>query len=431
MQNEKSNTSTPQSLPGMGNIRHTGQSIGGVLSVSLQDTQERTISTLMNNQEAVTWKRQVGSAANELRRLLAEGYEREAWRALGYASWSECVEHIAEEYQFGRTYLMRLHSANKNQNLVAPGLPAQIPERQLRPLSKLDTDDDKREVWRIANETAPNGKMTGQHVARTVEEYQRPQAQPKEKNYITLTEWNNGERLHNFSSRATMNRVNENIEWAAWSWNPVTGCLHNCAYCYARDIANRFYPQEFQPSFIPERLSMPENTRPIPPRWEGDTGHNNVFTCSMADLFGKWVPAEWINATLETIERNPKWTFLLLTKFPIRMAEFDYPPNVWLGTSVDKQWAVDRAETAFKKIKSSGFDGVCWLSCEPMLERLTFTSLTMFDWVVMGGSSKSSKTPEYRPPFDDVIHLYQQARRANCKVYMKTNLLGRLREYPE
>ena len=25
-----------------------------------------------------------------------------------------------------------------------------------------------------------------------------------------------------------------NIEWCGKSWNPVTGCLHNCDYCYAR-----------------------------------------------------------------------------------------------------------------------------------------------------------------------------------------------------
>lgn len=34
----------------------------------------------------------------------------------------------------------------------------------------------------------------------------------------------------------TFNQVNDNIGWAKWSWNPVTGCLHNCDYCYARDI---------------------------------------------------------------------------------------------------------------------------------------------------------------------------------------------------
>jgi ParB/RepB/Spo0J family partition protein len=30
---------------------------------------------------------------------------------------------------------------------------------------------------------------------------------------------------------------NDAIEWAQWSWNPVTGCDHICPYCYAREIA--------------------------------------------------------------------------------------------------------------------------------------------------------------------------------------------------
>ena len=234
-------------------------------------------------------------------------------------------------------------------------------------------------------------------------------------------------------SRAKFNKPNENIEWAMWSWNPVTGCLHDCAYCYARDIANRFYPEGFQPSYHPDRLEAPANTNvPTAPRFYNDTGYKNVFTCSMADLFGKWVPRRWIQSVIDATADNPQWDFLFLTKFPIRMAEFSYPPNVWLGTTVDKQHAVIRAESAFDKIKASGFEGVCWLSCEPMLEQLTFTSLDMFDWVVMGGSSKSTQTPEYKPPFEDVIHLYQQARDSDCQVYMKTNLLGeRIREYPE
>jgi hypothetical protein len=32
------------------------------------------------------------------------------------------------------------------------------------------------------------------------------------------------------ASKPTFNRTNEQISWAAWSWNPVTGCLHGCRY---------------------------------------------------------------------------------------------------------------------------------------------------------------------------------------------------------
>ena len=30
------------------------------------------------------------------------------------------------------------------------------------------------------------------------------------------------------------------IEWCDKTWNPITGCLHDCEYCYARKIAKRF-----------------------------------------------------------------------------------------------------------------------------------------------------------------------------------------------
>jgi hypothetical protein len=126
------------------------------------------------------------------------------------------------------------------------------------------------------------------------------------------------------------------IEWARWSWNPVTGCRHNCSYCYARDIAERFYQQGFVPTFLPERLAAPRNTQ-VPASAEHDIGYRNVFTCSMADLFGRWVPREWIDAVLVEVAGNPQWNFLFLTKFPQRLPEFMFPSNAWVGTTVDAQ----------------------------------------------------------------------------------------------
>jgi protein gp37 len=238
-------------------------------------------------------------------------------------------------------------------------------------------------------------------------------------------------------SETKFNRTNSNVEWALWTWNPVTGCLHDCTYCYARDIANRFYPEKFEPTYRPERLKAPERTPAPSPALvaapfdelavRGGIGEKNVFVCSMADLFGKWVPAEWIDAVMAEVRAAPQWNFLFLTKFPQRLVGIDFPNNAWVGTTVDTQARVAAAETAFAKIKA----GVKWLSCEPMLERLTFGSLSVFDWVVIGGQSRSSQEPEFKPPLSWVGHLQEQAVAAGCKVYMKTNLLApRVREYP-
>ena len=49
------------------------------------------------------------------------------------------------------------------------------------------------------------------------------------------------------------------IDWCDSTWNPVTGCLHDCPYCYARRIAERFGGCW--------RLDLPPDTS-----WRGNVG---------------------------------------------------------------------------------------------------------------------------------------------------------------
>jgi protein gp37 len=220
-------------------------------------------------------------------------------------------------------------------------------------------------------------------------------------------------------------QVSDSIEWAPNSWNPVRGCEHDCTYCFARDIVTMRDPDgdAFKPKLWPWRLAMPAAT-PLPAAT--DPGARNVFTCSLADLFGRWVPREWIEAVLAEVWSNPQWTFLFLTKFPLRLAEFEFPPNAWVGTTVDAQARVAVAEKAMAQVKAAHR----FLSCEPMLERLTFSRPELFDWCIIGGASKSTRTPEFRPPAEWVLHLLDQADAAGWRVYLKTNLIERRREYP-
>ena len=103
------------------------------------------------------------------------------------------------------------------------------------------------------------------------------------------------------------NRTNDAVDWARWTWNPVTGCLHGCAYCYARELAYRdsyasAYPIKFAPLFHPERLDDPVNTKP----GTATPQDGRVFVCSMADLFGEWVPQDWIDAVFNATLRAPQ-----------------------------------------------------------------------------------------------------------------------------
>lgn len=248
-------------------------------------------------------------------------------------------------------------------------------------------------------------------------------------------------------SKPTFNQTSgEGISWAEWSWNPVTGCLHGCDYCYAREIATSdrfkpFYPVGFTPLFHRERLDAPRNTV-IPAAHRGDPAWLRVFVCSMADLYGRWVPDEWIGQVHAAMLASPRWQYILLTKFPSRYVGLDMPAGAWVGTSVDEQKRVRIAENAFREI---GDVAVKWLSLEPLREPLEFTDLSMFDWVVIGAQTETRQPGKvvraFAPPFEWVARIVAQAREAGCKVHLKPNLLGAVNpqlpgmqmpdEYPE
>lgn len=136
---------------------------------------DEIVGTLMTFQEAQIWKDNVGSQAKNLRVLIFDGYERQAWMALGYKNWTECIGAIAEEFGLSERHLWRLQVANEAEKLLTPGSVGEIPERQLRPLASLPSIA-QAEVWQKAVETAPEGKITAAHVQSVVDDYRAEQA---------------------------------------------------------------------------------------------------------------------------------------------------------------------------------------------------------------------------------------------------------------
>ena len=236
----------------------------------------------------------------------------------------------------------------------------------------------------------------------------------------------------------TFNETNDNIKWAKWTWNPVTGCKHGCEYCYARDIANRFYEEKFEPTFRPERLTAPQNTK-IPAHRKEEEGINNVFVCSMADLFGKWVPYKWIEAVLKTVSESPQWTYIFLTKNPKRYIGIKFPKNCWLGATADTQIRATEALDVFFERNEEIHSCVHFLSCEPLTEAIDLNPdhyyegdyVLPIDWLIVGGKSKNSQMSASQPLWEWVEFLWQNAREAGIPIYWKENLTVKPQEYPK
>jgi len=354
-------------------------------------------------------------------RAIREGYLYKITRTrpvAGRYSFDTFEEYVEARWDMEYRRVVQLidaAGAAQNLNNCSSFLPAR--ESHVRPLLKLTSDSERAAAWQ-----AVVGKHGRDITAKDVEAEVELLIAAKAKDWITLPEW---EELGDDERRAALQvsgdkvfnkQDTDSIEWARWSWNPITGCRHDCPYCYARDIAGRFYPQGFEPSIYPARMATPGHME-VPARAEHDISYRNVFTCSMADLFGRWVPEQWIEAVLAQVRAAPQWNFLFLTKFPKRMAEFDIPHNAWMGTTVDLQARVKAAEAAFAKVDCA----VKWLSVEPMLQPLEFSRLELFNWIVIGGASRSSETPAWIPPFDWIAKLHTAAREAGLKIYYKAN----------
>jgi len=222
-----------------------------------------------------------------------------------------------------------------------------------------------------------------------------------------------------------------------YTWNPTGGCKHGCTWqmpdgsvteCYAKTIAERFtraYDRGFEHHYWrPHNLNAPLKVKEPA----------GIFVGSMADLFGHWVPEEQIRQVIEVMRRANWHTFQTLSKFPIRLPQFNpFPRNVWVGVSVPAGHRMSatggaRALAAYLRHMGKVEAEVRFMSIEPLWfdvapvfeEWLGERGELPFEWVIIGAASNGKKT--YQPEFEWTESLIDLLDNQNIPIFFKGNL---------
>jgi protein gp37 len=191
------------------------------------------------------------------------------------------------------------------------------------------------------------------------------------------------------------------IEWTTATWNPTTGCDRisaGCDNCYALALARRLKlmgqpkyqndgdPRTSGPGFA---VTIHPSALSIPGSWRRS---RLVFVDSMSDLFHARVPRSFVHEVFEVMADTPQHTYQILTKRSRRLrhlaCELTWPPNVWMGVSVEAPDQLYRVED-LRRVPAA----VRFLSCEPLLAPLGDLDLAGISWVIAGGESGRTRRP--------------------------------------
>jgi protein gp37 len=112
----------------------------------------------------------------------------------------------------------------------------------------------------------------------------------------------------------------------------------------------------------------------------------------MSDLFHENVPAAFITEVFDVMRRADWHVFQILTKRHERLAQLagslTWPPNVWMGVSIESRRFVHRADS-LRAVPAA----VRFVSAEPLLGPLDELDLRGMHWLIAGGESG----PGFRP----------------------------------
>lgn len=215
---------------------------------------------------------------------------------------------------------------------------------------------------------------------------------------------------------------NSHIEWTHHTFNPWWGCKKvspACDHCYAEVWAKRMGHTLWEKD-SPRRFFSDAHWRE-PLKWNEEARQSGerhrVFCASMADVFEHRTDLNLERARLwELIDSTTYLDWLLLTKRPQNVRRIapwgaNWPPNVWLGTSVENQTQAEKRLPYLLKNPAA----VRFLSCEPLLGALDLgpwfrrEGFYPVDWIIAGGESGAASRPMHPDWITSLLHQCQDS----------------------
>jgi DNA repair photolyase len=163
------------------------------------------------------------------------------------------------------------------------------------------------------------------------------------------------------------------------TWNPITGCMYNCLYCWARNYAKRlaamnvepYRTHGFKPNFAEWRLKQkfPKG--------------GFTFVSDMGEMWGEWVPREWILKVLNVLTVKPKTRFLFLTKNPRRYHEFldIFTDNMLLGATIETNRSCKISRAPPQKERFEAMKKLDWKHKAVVIEPILDFDPEFIDWI--------------------------------------------------
>ena len=223
------------------------------------------------------------------------------------------------------------------------------------------------------------------------------------------------------------------IDYLDATWNPIVGCSPcstGCRNCWAEQMANRLrrnpkvkYPRVINANGKWNGKTFLRHSAVVDPlQWKTP---KRICVCFMGDMFHESVMPWMQNLVMRAMwECRDRHTFLILTKRPLRAAEFfqnydhddtdPWPwPHVWVGTSVENQRMLNLRIVGLSMIPAA----VRFISAEPLVGQISLKGISYIpDWIVAGCESGTDRRVA---PVEWFESLVDEASQREIPVYVK------------